>query len=63
MGHLVKKEDGVFVIYAIENERFMEFNDIPKQYIDEISNHYSLPCYDDKKYEKTEENNHHYDYT
>ena len=61
LGHLVKKEDGVFVIYAIENERFMEFDDIPKQYIDEISNHYSLPCYDDKKHEKTEENNH-YDY-
>ena len=39
----------------------MEFDDIPKQYIDEISNHYSLPCYDDKKHEKTEENNH-YDY-
>ena len=49
LGHLVKKEDGVFVIYAIENERFMEFDDIPKQYIDEISNHYSLPCYDDTK--------------
>ena len=61
LGHLVKKEDGVFIIYAIENERFMEFDDIPKQYIDEISNHYSLPCYDDKKHEKTEENNH-YDY-
>ena len=58
LGHLVKKEDGVFIIYAIENERFMEFDDIPKQYIDEISNHYSLPCYDDKKHEKTEENNH-----
>ena len=44
-----EKEDGVFIIYAIENERFMEFDDIPKQYIDEISNHYDLPCYDDTK--------------
>ena len=57
LGHLVKKEDGVFVIYAIENERFMEFDDIPKQYIDEISNHYGLPCYDDFEHDEKEIDN------
>ena len=61
LGHHAKKHDGVFIIYGCIDGNPKEFDDIPKQYIDEISNHYSLPCYDDKKHEKTEENNH-YDY-
>ena len=61
LGHHAKKHDGVFIIYGCIDGDLKEFDDIPKQYIDEISNHYSLPCYDDKKHEKTEENNH-YDY-
>ena len=61
LGHHAKKHDGVFIIYGCIDGNLKEFDDIPKQYIDEISNHYSLPCYDDKKHEKTEENNH-YDY-
>ena len=49
LGHHAKKHDGVFIIYGCIDGDLKEFDDIPKQYIDEISNHYDLPCYDDTK--------------
>ena len=61
LGHYVEKEDGIFIIYGCIDGDPKEFDDIPKQYIDEISNHYDLPCYDDTKDKRDPTNDTDYD--
>lgn len=54
IAHLVKHEDGIFIVYGCVDGKFKEFDDIPKNIIDDISNHYDYPCYDDFKHDETE---------
>lgn len=57
LGHMVKKEDGVFIIYACIDGEAVYFNDIPKNIIDEISKHYGMKCYDDLEHDETKSEN------
>lgn len=57
LGHMVEKEDGVFVIYACLDGEAVYFNDIPKNLIDEISKHYGMECYDDLEHDETKSEN------
>ena len=52
IAHLVKHEDGIFIVYGCIDGEFKEFDDIPKNIIDDISNHYDYPCYDDMKHDE-----------
>lgn len=54
LGHLVKKENAVFLIYGIDNGSALDFNEISDSLKDEISKHYGLPIKDDFDHDSTE---------
>lgn len=50
LAHYVEKEDGVFVIYGVENGEVLYFDYISNNLLEDIKNHYNIEVYDDTKH-------------
>ena len=57
LGHYVKKEDGIFIIYGCIDGEIVGFSRIPKNVLHDISTHYGLTCYDDLEHDDLEVDN------
>jgi hypothetical protein len=47
LAHNVEKENGIFVIYGVENGRVLDFDSISNNLLEDIKNHYNMEVYDD----------------
>ncbi len=57
LGHLVKAEDGVFIIYGYIKGKYCEYSDIPKNELKTIQEHYGMETYDDLAVDELVKNN------
>ena len=47
LAHNVEKENGIFVIYGVENGRVLDFDSISNNLLGDIKNYYNMEVYDD----------------
>jgi hypothetical protein len=57
LGHLVKAEDGVFIIYGYIKGKYCKYSDIPKNELKTIQEHYGMETYDDLAVDELVKNN------